>query len=154
MRRALAAAALVSVSIVVGSVARADDPVTEVDLLHPTGMGFTVDTDVDGDFLRAWAPMNGGDVLMFERDTSVTLPWTLQMSSTAEADELSLHAGQAGELGEKTCCEFWCSEDPWHFVQSLGTCLPHGGGCMYCRLNCSAGWINCPPRTDKVFDRR
>lgn len=145
-------AAVLGTILVAGSTSVGAEDITTVRVLHPVGVGFTIDTDVIGTTLKAWSTLNDGTVLMFKRDVTTTLPWSVQTYTVPGADVLDVVAGQATTPSGKTCCTMTCRSG-YHFKVNDQDCIGPGFNCEVCSYTCSDGWVNCPIGTQELDKR-
>jgi hypothetical protein len=143
---------VILLSLAVSPVLAEGEETTTIRVLHPVGMGFTIETDVDGSILKTWTTLNGGDVLMIKRDTTSTLASSAETYTDPSADVLEVHAGQSGPIGNKTCCTFRCSQN-YYYDPYYKDCISGIQGCQACTLECSDGWNQCPGGTTELDKR-
>ncbi len=137
---------------VLASAARADDPITTVRVLHPSGAGFVVGSEAEGNVLRQWLALDADNTLMFERDVTQTLPTSIQTYSNESADILDVIGGSSGVSPDRTCCWMECTGLSWNFDKILKSCATFGYNCQNCTVHCTSGWTNCPGGTTAVLD--
>lgn len=141
--------ALVVAAFAVGVVHADDPPLTEIEVVHPASMGFSMASDVTNGVLRTW--LTEGYPLVLKRNLDSTLMWSIQTHSDENFAYLDAYAPSAAQGGTTTCCKWECdSGATWKLDTTLGDCFTLGGGCQICTETCTSGWVNCPAGTKKV----